>query len=402
MIRRWTDAIRRAGWLTPARARTYGLMLALFCAVLLAGSAWKIASPAWHDPAGRPLGVDFNAFWAGAVLALHGHPAAAYDRAAVTAAEVAGGQFVPGSWFIYLYPPIFQLFSLPLGLLPYGTAMLAFLLATYAALYAGLRRILPSAWPWLAILAFPAASMNAMIGQNGAASAACFAGGMIFLERRPALAGAALGLLSAKPHLAICVPAGLLAARRWTALAACAATAGAAGLLSLAVFGLADWATFLANGPAMHMTVANEGIWPKLASIYAAVKLLHGSEALAWTLQGCTSLAVLLCVGLICRRRPGAGAEIASIAAGGVLCTPYVWNYDLVVLAVPLAWAAGQASERGWRPWEKASLAAVYVLSAFGRLLNQEAGLPLAPALLVLLLVTIAARAAAVPAAQPA
>ncbi len=388
-------AIRDPAWLDAARARAYAWLLAIFLGLLTAGAYAYILWPALSDPHGRPLASDFDTFWAGAILAVHGRAAAAYDAGAIKAAESVGAQLRDGAWFVYLYPPMFQLLAWPLGLVPYVLALGGFLAASLAALAACMRAILPRNWPMLGLAAFPPVMLNLVIGQNGCATAACFGAAMVWLERRPALAGAALGLLAAKPHLALCVPVGLLAARRWRALCSCAAMAAGLAVLSWVVLGMQTWHAFLATAPLGHAMLLNPDIWPKMASAFAAVRLLRGSEHLAWGVQAAAACAALACVILVCRRRPGAEAEVAVITSACMLCTPYVWDYDLLGLAVPLAWLASRAAADGWRAWEKSGAAAIYLLLGCVRMLNVGVGAPTAPVLVALLLWMAAARARA-------
>ena len=77
----------------------------------------------------------------------------------------------------------------------------------------------------LAILAFPAFLVNAGHGQNGFLSAALIGGGALCSTSAPLLAGLCLGALVYKPQLAVMIPIALIAARRWTTLAAAAASA---------------------------------------------------------------------------------------------------------------------------------------------------------------------------------
>jgi hypothetical protein len=393
-------ALRQADWLTAERARIYSRMVAVMIALQALSLVGKIVWTAHADPAWRPLPTDFDAFWSGARLALAGHPALAYDTDAMLAAQRIGAQPAPGQFFPYLYPPVFLLLSLPLGLLPYLAAMAAFSLGGYAAIVACLRQILPRAWPLLPVLAFPPAMMNATMGQNGALSALCFTGGLLQLERRPALAGACLGLLVFKPHLAVPVPVALLAARRWRALFACAATAAALCLLSWAALGSTTWQGFLAAGPMARAVLTGDDTWPRMLSVYAAVRLLQGSLPAGILAQAVAAAAALASVAWVCRRRPGAGAESAVTVTAALLCTPYLFDYDLVCLGVPMAWIAGSGSVRGWRAWEKLLLCALLLFPLEARNCNAHLGLPLTPFLVALLLACVIARARHAP-AQP-
>ncbi|MDQ2804128.1 MAG: DUF2029 domain-containing protein, partial [Pseudomonadota bacterium] len=64
----------------------------------------------------------------------------------------------------------------------------------------------------------------------------------------------------------------------------------------------------------------------------------------------------------IAARRLGSVAEGAVLVASAMLCTPFLLDYDLVCLSLPLAWVAAEARRTGWRPWEKIVVLAAYVL----------------------------------------
>ena len=77
--------------------------------------------------------------------------------------------------------------------------------------------------------------------------------------------------------------------------------------------------------------------WYRLQSVFALVRAHGGSETLAWIVQGVLSL--LLAVGLVWLWRSRVAFELkaAALAAGALLATPYLFMYDLVVLAVAVA-----------------------------------------------------------------
>ncbi len=347
------------------------------------------------DPTGKPLGTDFVSFWTASQLALGGHPAAAYDP---TQHEAAQQALFPGSrpgYYAFFYPPVFLLLCLPLALLPYLASLIAWLLAGLMGLLACVRLILPKPWPVLPILASPAVFVNAGHGQNGFLSAACFGSAMIMLERRPFVAGLCLGVLSFKPHLLLAAPIMLLAARRWAVIAGTVvAVLGLMGM-SWLLLGTGAWAGFLQVSP-LARAVLEEGLvepW-KMQSAFAAVRLLHGGVALAYSAQVGVAAVVLLLLGRCAARRPGAAPEGALLVAGGLLCTPFLLDYDLACLLLPIAWVTAEAQRTDWWPWEKLALLAAYMLPLVSRPLA-EAGVPIATAVLAGLLLIVARRAAA-------
>ncbi len=387
--------MRYAPWLTANRARAWGNLFAVFMLLLTTGFYAHILAAAFGDPGFRPLASDFDAFWSGAHLAAAGRPQDAYDLRLLGVTEAAGAQTL-GQLFYYLYPPVWLLLCLPLGVLPYIVALPVFLLSGYAAMVAWLRCLLPRPWPILTVLAFPAALLNAVIGQNGFVTAGCFAGGMLWLERRPGIAGMCLGLLVIKPHLAVGVPVALLAARRWRALGACALTAMGVLALSWAVLGTAAWMAFLAASSFIGSRLFDPGIARKLISVFEGVRLLGGGAALAAVAQAVAASLALACVARVAWRRPGAGPEIAMLVTASMLCTPYLMDYDLVCLGVPMAWLASCGVRRGWRPWEKSLLALLYVLPVVVRHVNIELGVPVGPVALAGMMAVTWARGKAV------
>jgi hypothetical protein len=374
------DFLRRADWLTTGRLRTYAQLLAATMLVILLGMAVRLGAEAAADPRGRTAVTDFDAFWSGARLAAAGQAEAAYREPAISAMERRGARIEGRNYLPYLYPPVFLLLCLPLAALPYLAAMAAFLAGGYAVTAACLKRILPAGFPWLPVLAFPGAVMNAIIGQNGFVSATCFAGALLLLPRRPALSGACLGVFAFKPHLAIAVPLALAAARRWRAVFGCAAVAAGLALLSIAAFGLAPWLAFLQAFPVTRAALeTHPEIWTKLVSIYGACRILHFGPGAALAVQGVVALLSLAALARICAARQDPALEMAALVVVALICTPYAMDYDLVCLGVPLAWFCREACRTGWRSWEKALLSAAYILPLAPRWLNIHAHLPVAP-----------------------
>ena len=62
-----------------------------------------------------------------------------------------------------------------------------------------------------------------------------------------------------------------------------------------------------------------------------------------------------------------------------LLASPFLLDYDLVILAAPLAWMVSEGMRTGFRDWEKTGLAAAFVLPAVSRTLATQIHLPLAP-----------------------
>ena len=82
------------------------------------------------------------------------------------------------------------------------------------------------------------------------------------------------------------------------------------------------------------------------------MRTLGGGEPLAWSVQAALALSVVAAVAALWRSRADYDLKAAALGAGALLATPYLYTYDLVVLAVPLAflWRLGRAT--GFLPHE--------------------------------------------------
>jgi alpha-1,2-mannosyltransferase len=369
--------LRVAPWMTPARALAYCRIL--FFASLAIALCWIGLSRGGLDLAGKPLGTDFASFWAASKLAATGHPADVYDIGShYRAQQELFGEDV--GYAAFFYPPIYLLICLPLAMLPYGWSLLAWLGLTGCAYWRTVRRYLGTGFGTLPIVAFPAVLINAGHGQNGFLSTALFGAGALMLERRPVLAGICFGGLAYKPHLALLIPVALLAARRWTVLVAAGSTALALAALSVAVFGVETWKAFFAAAPLARAALEQGLIGPeKMQSTFAAIQLIGGGPSTAYAVQ----LAASLAAGAILVRlhltplRPA--AEGPAMVAAALLASPFLLDYDLVLLAIPLAWLAREGLRTGFLPWEKLVLAAGFVLPAVSRTIAASLAIPSAP-----------------------
>ncbi len=390
LIRRAATALGDCAWLDAERARAYSrILLAL---MLIGAVGWIALSPGGLDREGKPIGTDFVGFYTASRLALDGRPELAYDVGSHWAAQKA--LFGPRlGYTAFFYPPPALLISLPLALAPYFWSLAAWLATTGYAFYRVLRSYLPSLDP-VAFLAFPALFVNAAHGQNGFLSAALMGGGLLAMDARPALAGVLFGAMAYKPHLALVIPFALVFGRRWTTLLVAGATAAAFSAASLAAFGAPAWEGFFADGRLARSALENNLVGnEKMQSVFAAVRLLHGSLALAWGAQIATALCVVFALLRLEWRAFRAPAEAAAIVCAGLLASPFLLDYDLTLLAIPLAWLFREGARTGFLPFEKALLALAFVLPLISRATAGAAGLPLAPLIIAAIFVLTMRRA---------
>lgn len=392
-----TAADPDAHWLNAERVRVYSLLIV---GIVSAAAIWWIARslPSLVDPHGKPVGYDFITFWSAARLAINGTPASAFDPYAIAAVQRLA---VPESaaLFLWHYPPTFLLLVLPLGLLSYPAALVAFSAAT-AALWAGLTRALfraPAAW--LVAAATPAGLINFLDGQNGFLTAGLAGFALLQLERRPRLAGMLIGLLAIKPHLGVMFPIAFITGRRWQALVSAAVTAVLFTVAGTVIFGLPTTLAFLRDLPSLRDIVDRAGLpWGQMPSPYVLMLSLHAPAVLAAMAQAAAALAAALCVWCAWRHDDSPyEARAAVLLTGSLLVSPYLFTYDWTWLAVALAFLAILGLREGFGRFERDALFAAWLAPLALMPLYWLSGVQLGCAVLVVVLVVTMRRVTAAP-----
>ena len=194
-------------------------------------------------------------------------------------------------------------------------------------------------------------------------------------------------LLTYKPQFGLLFPLALIADRRWTTILVAAATATALAALSWLAFGSASWQAFVHWMPITTGIVLGESQadFDRLQSVFALIRAEGGSETLAWSIQVALSVALAAALALFWRSRAPFDLKAAALAAGTLIATPYVYMYDLVVLAVAVAFLLRFALERGFIANEVFGLAAAAALILSFPYVKTQVGL--AAVLIVLALV---------------
>jgi len=371
------QAVRSGNWLTSARARGYSLILLGLCAIAIAG--WIALSDGLIDRNGKPLGTDFSNVYAAGRLTWQGRPAEAYVPALQHAAEKAsfGGREVP--FYGWHYPPFFFAIAFLVAAVPYAFGLSIWLAASFAAYLAALRAILPRGETLLVAAAFPAVIINIGHGQNGFLTAALLGGALHWLDRRPWLAGVLIGGLAYKPQFGVLIPVALLAGRRWSTIGAAVAAVAALSALSFVTLGGGVWHAFADSMTFTQTVVLEQGGtgWEKIQSVFAALRMWGASVPTAYAAQ--VALALLLAASLAWLWHGVAAFELkaAALATGSLLATPYVLDYDLVVLAVAIAFLARHGFRRGFHDYEISLLAAAWIVPLLARGVAGLTGIPL-------------------------
>jgi alpha-1,2-mannosyltransferase len=371
------QGLRSGEWLTAARARAYSLIVLGLSIAAFAG--WIALSDRLVDRNGQPIGTDFSNVYAAGRLIWQGRAAEAYEPALQHAAEQAvfDGRVVP--FYGWHYPPFFFAIAFLVAAFPYAWGLAIWLAASLAGYLAAMRAILPRPETLLISSAFPAVFVNIGHGQNGFLTAALLGGALQLISRRPWLAGILIGCLAYKPQFGVLIPIALVAGGRWRSIGAAAATVAALLALSFVTLRSDIWHAFAESMNFTQTVVLEQGGtgWQKIQSAFSAARMWGAGVHTAYAAQ--ITLALLLAATIAWLWQSDAAFELkaSALATGSLLATPYVLDYDLVVLAVAIAFFARHGLSRGFRDYEVSLLAAAWIVPLLSRSVAGVSGIPL-------------------------
>jgi alpha-1,2-mannosyltransferase len=364
-----------------------------------------VTAHALVDMQGRPLGTDFSSFYSAGTYVLEGNAQAPYDLARQHAREQAiFGEATPFySWF---YPPFFLFITAALALLPYGAALVTWQVVTLVLYLLAIGAIISrslhlpgerrdegasrlgseSRIELLLALAFPAVLVNLGHGQNGFLTAALLGGALAVLDRRPIVAGLLFGLLAYKPQFGLMVPLALAAGGYWRSFAAAAATAALLAVAATVAFGPDVWRAFFDSTHFVRTVVLEQGDpgWHKMQSLFAWARMWGAPIPLAYALQAVLVACLAAALIWLWRSSTAYPVKAASLCIATILATPFTFDYDMMVLAPAIAFLAADGLVRGFGPWEKTTLAALWLMPLVARSAAQLTLIPLGvPVMLV-------------------
>jgi len=431
--------LRSGDWLSRERIRFVAVALSIASA---AGFLFLVVtSRGAIDLQGRPLGTDFSNVYAAGSYVRDGDTDAAFDPPQQFAREQA--IFGPSTQFYgWHYPPYFLFVAAPLARLPYGLALAVWQAATLGLYLLAMWGIVTTRSPrmrgegrdegaspsgsesrigpltlarfahstspraagrgddlmWLLLaLAFPAVFINVGHGQNGFLTAALLGGALALLDRRPLLAGLLLGLLVYKPQYGLLLPVALAAGGRWKCFGAAAATVALLTVATTLTFGMSVWGAFLDSTHFTRTVVLEQGNtgWYKIQSIFAWARMWGASIPVAYALQGSATVALGAALAWLWRSAAAYPLKAAALCLATILATPYSFDYDMMVLAPAIAFLALDGFNRGFAPWEKTLLAALWLVPLFARSLAHATLVPLGVPAMIAMFVLILRRSEA-------
>jgi hypothetical protein len=391
-MNRLLESLRIGAWLTRERVRLIAL------AVLVASVAGLlylvVTAHGVIDLQGRPLGTDFSDLYAAGNYVLEGNPEAPFDPARQHAREQSlFGEATP--FYGWHYPPFFLFVAAALALMPYGAALAMWQAVTFGLYLLAIRAILAmparepesvtgpgaagdSLW-FLLALAFPAVFINAGHGQNGFLTAALLGTALVQLDRRPVIAGILFGLLAYKPQFGLLIPLVLAVSGRWRAFAVAAAAVAVLTAATCVAFGPHVWQAFFDSTRFTRMVALEQGDtgWYKIQSVFAWARMWGAPIPLAYALQGVTVITLGTALVWLWRSIAPYPLKAAALCLAAILATPYTFDYDMMVLAPAIAFVAAEGLARGFGPWEKTALAALWLVPLLARTVALATFIPL-------------------------
>jgi hypothetical protein len=130
------------------------------------------------------------------------------------------------------------------------------------------------------------------------------------------------------------------------------------------VFGGDAWLAFVGHIAQSSQAVFDEGKadWSKLQTAFGLIRSLGGSEMLAWTAQAIVALIAAAATALVWRSRAPYEIKAAALGTAAMLATPYLYVYDLAVLAVPIAYLLRLGRTQGFLRYEIAAIGVACLL----------------------------------------
>ena len=111
---------------------------------------------------------------------------------------------------------------------------------------------------------------------------------------------------------------------------------------------------------------------------------------LPYALQGTVTVALGAALVWVWRSAAPYPLKAAALCLAAILATPYTFDYDMMVLAPAIAFLAAESFTRGFGPWEKTALAALWLMPLVARSVAQMTLIPLGvPAMLVVFILLL-------------
>ncbi len=125
--------------------------------------------------------------------------------------------------------------------------------------------------------------------------------------------------------------------------------------------------------------------WYKIMSPFSAVRMWGGTIPAAYAVQLAFTAAAMAVVAFL-SLRDTAHLRNAAVAAAVILSTPYVLDYDFVVLGLGIAWLWLDGEKEGFLPWDRSLMALSWAGPLVARQIAHFTYLPLGLATVLVML----------------
>jgi hypothetical protein len=370
------EALATGSWLN--RERVY-LVTGMIGVASLGLIGWLyFTSTGTVDVLGRPLGTDFSNVWTAGMMALDGRAPDVWSWNEHFRVQMQFHRHENLALFGWHYPPPFLLIAALLATMPYLAALVVWQVATLTPLLMMIQRIVGRRDTWLFVLAAPVTLVCLTHGHNGFLTALLLGGGLLLLDKRPLVAGLLFGCLIYKPQFGLILPPLLLAGRHWRAIGGACASAAVLVALTLLIWGLPVWQAFAESLPYTRKVIIEQGIagWHMIMSPFAAVRMWGGGVGAAYAVQ---AIATALCIGAVVwiawsGKRPY--LRNALVCAAVLISTPYVLDYDHVVMLPAIAFLYVDGQRHGFMRWDATLLAFAWFAPYVARTLAEQTMVP--------------------------
>jgi hypothetical protein len=146
------------------------------------------------------------------------------------------------------------------------------------------------------------------------------------------------------------------------------------------IFGVEIWPAFMASAHFTRTVVLEQGNtgFYKMQSVFAVIRMWGGSVVLAYGAQAIAAVTVLYGLIRIWRGNIAIGYKGAALCLAAPLVTPYSLDYDLMLLAPAIVLLIAEGTARGFKNYERLSLAALWFVPAIARNVAHYTFIPLA------------------------
>jgi len=283
------------------------------------------------------LGRDFINYYSSSVLVKQGELLTLFDIENYRIFQryyFEGSKLNTHSWS---YPPHYLLFTLPLSFFPYFVSLFIWTTLGLIAVFKATKLYTLNSFDAWVIILTPASLICFVAGQNGMFSAALMIAPFILKDKHPRLAGVLLGFLTYKPQLGMLIPIAFILMRDWKVIFWASLTTMTLIMISIALFGLEPWMSFIHDvipsqvGVLTHMGPPFAYMIP---SLFKSVHLFGVDQDIAMFFQTTLSALLIILVLWAFWRHRNYKLQLACLFTSILLFTPYIVIYDMVPLAL--------------------------------------------------------------------